>query len=609
MKQRVADYMADFLAERGITDIFTVTGGGAMHLNDAFGHHPKLRCTYNHHEQACAMAAEGYARSSGRLPAVCVTTGPGGTNALTGVLGAWLDSIPMLVISGQVKYSTTIKSTRAPLRQLGDQEFNITDCVKTMTKFAEMIRNPLDIARLLEKCLFIATHGRPGPVWLDVPLNVQGAVIETEGLRRYDPDENAEEIPPPVAEHKALEILRKIKAAKRPVVLAGNGVRLSGACEAFIELIEKLNVPVVTELNGPDVLWRDHPVYCGHAGTVGNRGGNFVAQNSDALLILGCRLNIRQIGYNWEDFAPGAYKIMVDIDPGELLKPTLSIDCPVYADVKDLIATLNAHIHEPLNLHAAWLKRSRSVNKRLPACPPEYYRKETPINPYVFVSELFAQLDERETIVTANGSAYVCTFQLDVLKKGQRLFTNSGCASMGYGLPAAIGAAVEKRGGRIVCLEGDGSIQMNLQELQTVAHNKLNIKIFVFNNNGYHSIRQTQTNLFKPPLCGVSPDNGVGFPALERIASAYKMPFVKIEEVSRIKEKVAEALDIKEAVIIEVVLDPEQFFEPKQSAKLLPDGSMVSSPLEDMHPFLPQSEMARIREELTGAPKRSREEA
>ncbi|MDR2446417.1 MAG: thiamine pyrophosphate-binding protein [Treponema sp.] len=600
MKQRVADYMADFLAAHGITDVFTVTGGGAMHLNDAFGHHPRLHCTYNHHEQACAMAAEGYARSSGKLAAICVTTGPGGTNALTGVLGGWLDSIPMLVISGQVKYSTTIKSTRTPLRQLGDQEFNIADCVKTMTKFAEMIRNPLDIAYLLEKCLFIATHGRPGPVWLDAPLNVQGAVIETEGLRRYDPDENAEEIPPAATEIKIREILQKITSAKRPVVLAGTGVRLSGAYEAFIELIEKLNVPVVTELNCPDVLWHGHSVYCGHAGTVGNRGGNFATQNSDALLILGCRLNIRQIGYNWKNFAPDAYKIMVDIDPAELLKPTLSIDYPVYADVKDVITQLNANINEPLNLHTAWLERSRSVNKRYPVCLPEYYQKETPINPYVFINELFAQLEEYETIVTANGSAYVCTFQLDVVKKGQRLFTNSGCASMGYGLPAAIGSAVEKRGGRVVCLEGDGSIQMNLQELQTVVHNNLNIKIFVFNNNGYHSIRQTQANLFKPPLCGVSPDNGVSFPELERIAGAYKLPFLKIERVSQIKEKVSEALGVKGAALAEVVLDPEQFFEPKQSAKLLSDGLMVSSPLEDMHPFLPQEEMMRIREELTG---------
>jgi acetolactate synthase-1/2/3 large subunit len=601
MKQRVADYIADFLAERGIIDVFTVTGGGAMHLNDAFGHHPKLRCTYNHHEQACAMAAEGYARVNNKIAAVCVTTGPGGTNALTGVLGGWLDSIPMLVISGQVKFSTTIKSTRTPLRQLGDQEFNIADCAKTMTKFAEMARNPLDIAYLLEKCLFMATHGRPGPAWLDVPLDVQGAVVETESLRRYDPRENAEEIPPPVTENAAREILRKIKAAKRPVVLAGTGVRLSGAHAAFIELIEKLNVPVVTELNGPDALWRDHSAYCGHAGTVGNRGGNFVVQNSDLLLILGCRLNIRQIGYNWEGFAPDAYKIMVDIDPCELLKPTLSIDWPICADVKDVIARLNAILSEPLDAHTAWLERSRSVGARHPVCPPEYYRKETLINPYVFVTELFALLEEGETIVTANGSAYVCTFQLDVVKKGQRLFANSGCASMGYGLPAAIGAAVERRGGRVVCLEGDGSVQMNLQELQTVVHNNLNIKIFVFNNNGYHSIRQTQTNLFKPPLCGVGPDSGVSFPDLERIAGAYKLPFVKIEGVSQIKGKASEALAIKGAALVEVVLDPGQFFEPKQAAKLSPDGSMASSPLDDMHPFLSHEELARIREELTGA--------
>ncbi|MDR2782935.1 MAG: thiamine pyrophosphate-binding protein [Treponema sp.] len=600
MKQRVTDYIADFLAMRGITDIFTVTGGGAMHLNDAFGHHGALRCIYNHHEQACAIAAEGYTRSSGKLAAVCVTTGPGGTNALTGVLGGYLDSIPMIVISGQVKYSTTIKSTRVPLRQLGDQEFNITDCVKTMTKFAEMIVNPLDIGYLLEKCLFIATHGRPGPVWLDVPLNVQGAVVETEQLRHYNQNENREEIPSAVTENKIREILQRIETAKRPVVLAGTGVRLSGAYEDFIELIEKLNVPVVTELNAPDILWCDHAVYCGHAGSVGNRGGNFVVQNSDLLFILGCRLNLRQVSFNWENFAPNAYKIMVDIDPCELLKPTLSIDYPVYADVKDIIRQLNVNINEPLNLHGAWLERSRNINKRYPTCLPEYYRKESPINPYVFINELFAQFEEHETIITANGSAYVCTFQSDVVKKGQRLFTNSGCASMGYGLPAAIGAAVEKRGERVICLEGDGSIQMNLQELQTVAHNNLNIKIFVFNNNGYHSIKQTQTNLFKPPLCGVSPDSGISFPEMERIAKAYKIPFIKIEKISQIKEKVAEALNVKGAVLVEAVLDPQQFFEPKLSAKLLSDGSMISPPLEDMYPFLSDENIKHIREELTG---------
>jgi acetolactate synthase-1/2/3 large subunit len=598
MKQRVADYIADFFVSHGIIDIFTITGGGAMHLNDAFGHHPKLRCTYNHHEQACAAAAEAYARYSGNIASICVTSGPGGTNAITGVLGGWLDSIPMFIISGQIKFSTSIKSTKVPLRQMGDQEFNITDCIKTITKFSQMIINPNDIAYFLEKALYMARHGRPGPVWLDIPLNVQGAIIETETLSHYDPIENSEEIPPMISDKKIKEIIRKINESKRPVLFAGSAVRSSGAYADFLVLVDKLQIPVVTAWNAHDLIWDDHPLYCGRPGTIGNRGGNFVTQKSDLLLVFGCRLNIRQISYNWENFAPDAYKIMVDIDPGELLKPTLSIDFPVYADVKDIIRGLNTFCSEVMDNHGTWLKWSRNVNLRYPVCLTEYYRKEAPVNPYVFMKELFLLLEEGDVAVASNGSACVCSFQAAVLKKNQRLFTNSGCASMGYGLPASLGVAVERRGKRVICLEGDGSIQMNLQELQTVIHNKLNIKIFWLNNNGYHSIRQTQKNLFDPPLCGVSSDNGVSFPDVEKIACAYNIPFVRIGSLSfDLKEKIQQALIIDGPVIIEVVLDTEQYFEPKLSARRLPDGSMISPPLEDMYPFLPEEEIKELLQE------------
>jgi acetolactate synthase-1/2/3 large subunit len=599
MKQRVADYIADFLISRGITDMFTVVGGGAMHLNDAFGHHPQLHCIYNHHEQACAMAAEAYARYSGKLAAVCVTSGPGGTNAITGVLGGWLDSVPMFILSGQIKFSTSIKSTKIPLRQLGDQEFNITDCIKTITKFSQMIINPYDISYFLEKALYIARQGRPGPVWLDIPLNVQGTIVETETLSHYDPAENSEGNPPRLADKKIEEIIIRIKNAKRPVLFAGSAVRSSGVYTDFLTLIERLQIPVVTAWNAHDILWDDHPLYCGRPGTIGNRGGNFVTQKSDLLLILGCRLNIRQISYNWESFAPGAYKIMVDIDPGELLKPTLAIDLPVYADVKDVIQSINAACREPMDTHKNWLEWSRNINLQYPVCEEEYYKKDTPVNPYVFMKELFLGLEEDDAVVASNGSACVCSFQAAILKKKQRLFTNSGCASMGYGLPAALGVAVERKGKRVICLEGDGSIQINLQELQTIVHNKLNIKIFWLNNNGYHSIRQTQTNLFSPPLCGVSGDNGVSFPEAQRIAYAYNISFIKIESLSSgIKEKIQQALDIDGPVIIEVILDPDQYFEPKLSAKRLSDGSMVSPPLEDMYPFLAEAEMKKIQQEL-----------
>jgi len=591
MKQRVADYIADFLFARGITDIFTVTGGGAMHLNDAFGHHPKLHCTYNHHEQACAFAAEAYARYSRKIAAVCVTSGPGGTNAITGVMGGWVDSIPMFVMSGQIKYVTSIKSTGVPLRQLGDQEFNIVDSVRAMTKFSEMVINPSDIAYLLEKAFHIATHGRPGPVWLDIPLNVQGAVIDTDALRHYDPAENSEEKPPQITENKIDEIISRIKQARRPVIFAGSAVRSSGAHTDFLELADKLQIPVVTAWNAHDAIWNDHPLYCGRPGTVGDRGGNFVVQKSDMLLILGCRLNIRQISYNWENFAPGAYKVMVDIDPGELMKPTLSIDMPVHADVFDVVKGMNSRLTGRMTSHEKWLDWCKGINKKYPTCLDRYYEKTSPINPYVFMKELFLCLDEGDAVVSSNGSACVCSFQTAFLKKDQRLFTNSGCASMGYGLPASIGVAVERKGRRVICLEGDGSIQMNLQELQTVVHNKLNIKIIWLNNSGYHSMRQTQINLFKPPLCGVSEDSGISFPEAEKIAYAYNIQFRKVESTVNIKQKIAEALAVDGPVIVEAVIDPEQFFEPKLSTRLLPDGTLVSPPPEDMFPFLSEEEM------------------
>ena len=598
MKQRVANYIADFMASHGVNDVFTVTGGGAMHLNDAFGHHPQLHCTYNHHEQACAIAAEAYARYLNKIAAVCVTSGPGGTNAITGVLGGWLDSIPMFVLSGQIKFSTSKKSTKVPLRQLGDQEFNIIDCVCEMTKYSAMTTNPNDIAYQLEKAFFIATHGRPGPVWLDIPLNIQGAVIETDTLRHYDRFEDDGELPSMASDKLIDEIINNIKSAKRPVVLAGSAVRSSGSHSSFIDLIDKLQIPVVTAWNAHDVLWDEHPLYCGRPGTQGNRGGNFVVQKSDLLLVLGCRLNIRQISYNWENFAKDARIIMVDIDPGELLKPTLSIDMPVHADVFDVINKMSDRLTEPPGNHTKWLAWSRKINKHYPICLEHYYNKNTPINPYVFMHGLFHHLDDGDVVVTSNGSACVCSFQAAYIKKNQRLFTNSGCAAMGYGLPAALGVAVSKKGGRVICLEGDGSIQMNIQELQTIVHNKLNIKIFWLNNNGYHSIRQTQRNLFPPPLCGVSSENGISFPKAEKIAAAYSINYCKIEHVKDITETVVDALVTDGPVIIEVILDTEQFFEPKLSTRQLSDGTLVSTQLDDMYPFLSDNERRRIDDEV-----------
>ncbi|MGL4108637.1 thiamine pyrophosphate-binding protein [Clostridium sp. LP20] len=591
MKIKVAEYIAKFFSENGIEHIFTITGGGAMHLNDAFGHHDKIKCIYNHHEQASAIAAEAYTRLTNKLAGVCVTSGPGGTNAITGVLGGWLDSIPMFVVSGQVKMATTVSSTELPLRQLGDQEFDIVSCVKTMTKYAKMITSAEEIRYHLEKALYLALNGRPGPVWLDIPLDIQAAIIDTENLKGYDWKEDIVENSIIKDDKIFDDILEKIKNSKRPVILAGSGIRLSGCHKEFIELVEKLNIPVVTAWNAHDNLWDDHRLYCGRPGTIGTRGGNFVVQNSDLLISLGCRLNIRQISYNWEEFAKKAYKIVVDIDEAELMKPTLKIDMPIHANVKDII---NGLLHKKINLdidkHKEWLRWSKNINIEYPVVLKDFYKTSVPVNPYVFMRELFECLEENEVIVTGNGSACVCSFQAAYLQKGQRLFTNSGCASMGYGLPAAFGASVALNGKRVICLDGDGSIQMNIQELQTIVHHKSNMKIFWLNNDGYHSIRQTQTNLFKGNLVGINGETGLSIPEAERIALAYGIKYFKIHKHEELKDIVDKVIMSDGPVICEVVLDSGQNFEPKLSSKVLPNGDIVSPSIDDMYPFLEREE-------------------
>ena len=598
MKQKVAEYIADFLAQKGVKHIFTVTGGGAMHLNDAFGHHKTLKCIYNHHEQASAIAAEGYARLTGDIAGLCVTSGPGGTNAITGVVGGWLDSIPMFVVSGQVKRETTLWATDVPLRQLGDQEYNIVDSVKPMTKYAVMITEPTEIRYQLEKAWFLANNGRKGPVWIDVPLDVQAAIVETDELTGFDTETLEKQENPIYDQSLTTQILQKLAAAKRPVIFAGSGIRLSGADDLFIKVIDALQIPVVTAWNAHDALWDEHPLYCGRPGTVGTRGGNFVVQNSDLLLVLGCRLNIRQISYNYRDFAPNAYKIIVDIDQNELKKPTIKANLPVWANVKDVLEDLLKHdLSANKGKHNEWLQWCRNIHAHFPAVLPEYYDITSPINPYVFIDELSDELDKDDVTVCGNGSACVVTFQAAKIKKGQRLFTNSGCAAMGYGFPAAIGACVARDGKRVVCIDGDGSFQMNLQELQTVVYNQFNLKIIYLNNNGYHSIRQTQTNLFKGrPLVGVSDGNGVSFPDMQKIANAYGIPYVKIEAAADIHSNIRKLLDMDGPGFCEVILNPEQNFAPKLSSKVLPDGKIVSPEIDDMFPFISREEYNEIKQ-------------
>lgn len=648
MKRRLSDYIAARLVEEGIRQVFTVTGGGAMHLNDALGHQEGLHCLYNHHEQASAMAAEAYARIHNRIAALCVTTGPGGTNAITGVVGGWLDSIPMMVLSGQVRYDTTARSSGVGIRAMGDQEFDICKSIDCMTKYNEMVTDPMRIRFCLEKALYLAQSGRPGPCWLDIPLNVQSADIETEKLTGFDaaayeaggtgwaaPEaeaahgteadragsgEKRQVLPAPVSKETARAIIDKIRAAKRPVINAGNGIRIGGAFSVFRQAAGKLGIPVITGWDSEDLMCDDDPLYVGRAGNMGDRPGNFAIQNSDLVLSIGSRLSIRQVGYNYETWARAAYVIVNDIDEEELKKPSVHSDMRVHADAKDLLEQLNLVLDEVLEPAGdkqlfdggeglpgmTWSETCRMWKEKYPVVMPKHFAHgdEEPANVYALIKEISLRLEEDQITVVGNGSACVVGGHAWIIKKGQRFITNSAIAAMGYDLPAAIGAWAASRdqqccgqgdrvtGRDLILLTGDGSIQMNLQELQTIIHHEMNIKIFLINNGGYHSIRQTQKNFFGEPLVGIGQDSGdLSFPSMEKLAAAYGYPYVAARHNSRLAEAVEQALAMDGPVICEAFVSFDQNFEPKSSAKRLPDGTMVSPPLEDLSPFLPEEEM------------------
>lgn len=787
MKIKLANYISETLVANGITQNFSVTGGGAMHLNDAFGHQKGMHTLYQHHEQACAMAAESYARIYNRPALLCVTSGPGGTNAITGVLGAWLDSIPMLIISGQVRYDNTARwaeeQNGTRLRAMGDQEFDITKSIDCMTKYSEMLTDPYRVRYALEKCIYLSQTGRPGPCWLDIPVDIQGKFIETDELIGFDPvdyaaggdgweKENAHRIPadadtskreaavPPVDPQQVQLILEKIRASRRPIFYTGNGIRIAGAESLFLEVAHLLNIPVVVGWNGPDIIPSDDPLYVGRPGGRGDRPGNLAVQNADLILSIGSRLNIRQVGYDFKSWARDAYVIVNDIDAEELRKPSVHCDLAVHADARQLLKCLLRELHvlghtpahplfqggegllrddaicvchtelahqdvlaenavaqpstgtsasadapsaaktsnnpaEASSSDAAtvnkettlagprlsWLATCAFYRDNYPTILPEYLAPSDPTlspedpasfaNVYALIKEVSDQAAPGQVTVVGNGSPCVAGGQAYRIKPGTRFISQDGVASMGYGLPAAIGAAVAVHAsvdatpcggadaslpretsdanagdaqqdhdysalaadpsfhesaddrlaaelrdpywtGRdehypayekhdILVLTGDGSIQMNLQELQTIISHQLPIKIFVINNGGYHSIRQTQTNLFRgEPLVGIGIDSGMGgvqdlsFPDMEKIAHAYGFPFIRAHHNEELHDAVAETLATDGPAICEIMVTLTQQFLPKSAAKRLPDGSIISPPLEDLAPYLPDEEMDRI---------------
>jgi len=588
---KLSDWVAQRIVEHGIRHVFMLTGGGAMHLNHSLGTHPSLATVFTHHEQALAMAAEAYYRLTNRLALVNVTSGPGGTNAITGVYGAFVDSVGMLVISGQVKRETTVRHTGLPLRQFGDQELDIEELVRPITKYAVMVTEPRSIRYHLEKALYLATSGRPGPVWLDIPLDVQAAMIDPDDLDPgFDPTELDEPWKATDLAASAEAILERVQRASRPVVFAGSGVRLSGAHAQFLRLIDRLGIPVVTGWNAHDALWNDHPLYAGRPGTVGDRGGNMVTQSADLLLVLGSRLNIRQVSYNWKSFARAAYKIWVDIDPLELRKPSVVPDMPVVADLADLIpALLHRPYDGPTAEHRAWLEWARERVRRFPAVLPDYRAHGAANHPYVAMDALFAALGEDDVVVTGNGSACVVSFQASHLKRGQRLWTNSGCATMGYDLPAAIGVCAATGGRkRVICIAGDGSIMMNLQEMQTIAGSRLPVKVFLLNNGGYVSIFQTQRNFFHGVEVGGGPKSNVTFPAFRKIAEAFDFAYFRAEAHNDLPGAIEATLASDGPALCEMMIDETVPFAPKLGAKQHPDGRITSPPLEDLSPFLPR---------------------
>ena len=720
MKKRLADYIAEKLVEAGICRSFSVVGGGAMHLNDALGHNKGIQTLYQHHEQACAMAAESYARIHNVPALLCVTSGPGGTNTITGVLGAYLDSLPMIVLSGQVRHDNTARWSGRALRAMGDQEFDILQSVSCMCKYSEMLIDPYRVRYAIEKAIYLSQTGRPGPCWLDIPVDVQGCTIETEdllgfdvsdfenggdgwekravenkhsefatALRKYFSDEEEKKVLLALYEKKenphvlaedlggqedhgftcwedflplAKQVLEKIRESKRPIFYTGNGIRIAGAETMFLELSEKLGIPVVLGWNAPDIFPTKHPLNAGRPGGRGDRPGNLAVQNADCILSIGSRLNIRQVGYAFRDWAPEAYVMQNDIDKEEIAKPSVHCDLQLHGDAKALIRALlellkeekslplfkggegivraearkfirekaaEAVLEEDKSERLTWLDTVRFYQANYPTILPEYRSEETAeCNVYALVEKLSERAEENQITAVGNGSPCVAGGQSYIIKKGTRFISQDGVASMGYGLPAGIGAycaAVdftkeeEERLKKspywqgkeesyppyqekdIIVLTGDGSIQMNLQELQTIIHHKMPLKIFVINNGGYHSIRQTQNSFFGKPLVGIGVDSGMegegtdlSFPSLEKLAYAYGYPYVSIHSNKELSEGIEKTLQEEGPVLCEVFVSLTQQFLPKSGAKRDKEGNLFSPPLQDMDPFLPDEEMAML---------------
>ncbi len=595
---RLADYVMSFVAQQGVKHVFLLTGGGAMHLNDALARCSDLTFVCNHHEQASAIAAENYSKATNNLGVALVTTGPGGTNAITGVVGAWLDSTPMLIISGQVKRADRMyrpDGTSLGVRQRGSQEVDIVSLVKPITKYALTIEDPQSIRYHLEKAAHLARTGRPGPVWIDIPVDVQAAPVEPDSMRGFDPAESSKgDQDEQIAQVR--DVMARLNRAERPFIFAGNGIRVSGAAAAFEKLVRLLNVPVGLTWMAMDLLDDDDPLFVGRPGTVAPRGANFTLQNADFVLVIGARLDPALMGWDPHQFARGAYKTVVDIDPAELRKLEGAIDNPICADARTFIDHMLKQAKSVLDKdkdRSSWLQRCQNWKARYPLVLPEH-RALGLVSLYHLAEVIGKEVGANDRIVSGSSGSAIEVFLLAYrARKGHRVFHTAGLGAMGYGIPASIGVCLGSGKRKTICVDGDGGLQLNIQELATIAHLQLPIKLFVLNNQGYASIRASQTNYFGGPNIGCSAETGVSIPDYRKVARAYGLKTAVIEDQSDLRGAVRRVLRSRGPVVCDVHIIPDEIRAPRVTSIQRADGSFLSKPLEDLWPFLDRDEFAQ----------------
>ena len=587
---RVADFIADFIFEElNVKHVFMVTGAGIMHLTDGVASHPKLQAICPHHEQTSSMAIDAYSRASENFGVGFFTSGPGGTNAITGLCGAWQDSVPCLFISGQVKKKETTNNAKIPgLRQFGVQELDMIPIVKYACKYATTLNDPNKVKYEFEKAVHIAKSGRPGPVWIQIPMDVQSSIIDETKLNGFEHDD----VIPTASDAEVDKIIKLLKKSKRPVIIAGQGIRISGAISLLEKFTSKFKIPVVTPFLGIDTIKSDLLQYVGKTGVKGDRPANFAMQNSDLIIAIGTSLHVTVIGYTYKHFAREAKKIVIDIDKKSHKKKTIDIDSFILSDAKKFFEKIIKFTeNETLNDYAKWIKQCNEWKKKYPVCLPEYKQNKKSLNSYLLIDTLCKHSKKNDIFVSDAGGTYYATCQaIQLTKPGQRYIPSGAMATMGYSLPAAIGISVATNKGRVIALTGDGSFQQNLQELQTLIEYDLPVKLFVLNNDGYESIRVSQKNYFNNRLIGESNQSGLSFPDTLKIAKAYGIKAVRIRNYQELENKLDGILNFDKAVIVDVVIPKDQPIIPTVSSAVNPDGTMSSRPLEDMAPFLDREE-------------------